>query len=188
MPDHALRRRAEGNCELLGEMAAKGHLGRDKGLEIVVLVARCAATPFGIDGGRRILGHARGRLGRLFGKDIVEPGIECLLNLGATAEIAVQPFLLAGLERFGDGTAALAMLARLVAIAIGTAGLGELGPFDGRFPSDLGFRTIACPIQQRVPLQLFLDKCRQVEIGQLQQLDRLHQLRRHHQRLRLPEL
>src|SRR4029077_2827735 len=89
LPDQPLRRRAEGNRELLGEMVAKGHLGRDKGLEIVVLVAGGAATPLGIDGGRRILRRTRGRLGRLFGKDIVEPGIECLLDLDAAAEIAV---------------------------------------------------------------------------------------------------
>src|SRR6476469_5326735 len=49
LPDYALRRRAEGNRELLGEMVAKGHLGGDEGFEIVVLVTRGAATPFGID-------------------------------------------------------------------------------------------------------------------------------------------
>ena len=43
-------------------------------------------------------------------------------------------------------------------------------------------------LKQRIALQLLLHKGCKVEIGELQQLDRLHQLRRHHQRLGLAEL
>ena len=48
--------------------------------------------------------------------------------------------------------------------------------------------VIAPALEQRIALELFLDERDEIEIGQLQQLDRLHQLRRHHQRLRLPKL
>ncbi|MGY3454778.1 hypothetical protein ACVWW5_000228 [Bradyrhizobium sp. LM3.4] len=44
------------------------------------------------------------------------------------------------------------------------------------------------PLQQRITLEFLFHERREIEIGQLQQLDRLHQLRRHDQRLRLPEL
>ena len=42
-------------------------------------------------------------------------------------------------------------------------------------------------LQQRIALELAFHIGRQVEIGELQQLDGLHQLRRHHERLALPE-
>ena len=49
-------------------------------------------------------------------------------------------------------------------------------------------RPVAGAVEQRVPFELFFDEGGEVEIGQLQQLDRLHQLRRHHQRLGLAKL
>ena len=42
--------------------------------------------------------------------------------------------------------------------------------------------------EQGVLFELLFDKGRELDIGQLQQLDRLLQLRRHHQRLALPDL
>ena len=42
-------------------------------------------------------------------------------------------------------------------------------------------------LQQRIALELAFHIGRQIEIGELQQLDGLHQLRRHHERLALPE-
>ena len=66
--------------------------------------------------------------------------------------------------------------------AVGIVELAGLG---------LGFargRLVIGPFQQGVTLEFLLDEGREIEIGQLQQLDRLHQLRRHDQRLRLPEL
>ena len=50
----------------------------------------------------------------------------------------------------------------------------------------LGRRVVA--LEQRVLLDLALDERRQLEIGKLQQLDRLLQLRRHDERLGLPEI
>ena len=103
LPDHALRRRAERHRELFGEVAAERHLGGDEGLQIVVVVVGGAAAPFGIGGRCRILRHAGGGFGGLFGKDVVERGVQRLLDLGAAAEVAVQPFLLAGLEGVAGG-------------------------------------------------------------------------------------
>ena len=74
LPDHALRRIGEGHRQLFGEMAAERHLGGDEGFEIVAVVVGGAAAPFGIGGRRRILRGARGGLGRLLGKDVVEAG------------------------------------------------------------------------------------------------------------------
>ena len=79
------------------------------------------------------------------------------------------------------------LAAGIVAIAARIAGIGEFGPLRDRFARDRGFRSVVGAFQQRVPLQLLLDEGRKVEIRQLQQLDRLHQLRRHNQRLRLAE-
>ena len=43
-------------------------------------------------------------------------------------------------------------------------------------------------VEQGIALKFGFDIGDQVEIGELQQLDGLHQLRRHHQRLALPKL
>ena len=94
LPDHALRRRGEGHRQLFGEMAAERHLGGDEGFQIVVVVVGGAAAPFGVGGRRRILRGTRGGFGRLLGKDVVERGVEGLLDLGAAAEVAVQPVFL----------------------------------------------------------------------------------------------
>ena len=170
-------------------MAAERHLGGDEGFQIVVVVVGGAAAPFGVGGRRRILRHARGGFGGFFGKDVVERGVQRLLDLGAAAEIAVQPILLAGLEGVAGGACRhIGGIAALVAIAAGLARIGELGTLSGRLARHRGFGTVTGPLQQRIALQLLLDEGREVEIRQLQQLDRLHQLRRHHQRLRLAEL
>ena len=50
-----------------------------------------------------------------------------------------------------------------------------------------GIRALVT-LQQRVALQLLLDKGGSFQVGELQQLDGLTQLRRHDQGLRLPEL
>ncbi len=94
LPDHALRRRGESHRQLFGEMAAQRDLGGDKGFEIVAVVVGGAAAPFGVGGRRRVLRGPRGGFGGLFGKHVVEAGVEGLLDLGAAAEVAVHPFFL----------------------------------------------------------------------------------------------
>src|SRR3954454_24371370 len=96
-------------------MAAERDLGRHKGFKIVAVVVRRATAPFGIGGGRCILGATRGGLGRLLGKHIVETGVQRLLDLGAAAEIPVHPLFLAGLKTLAatpvDGLGTLAAAA-----------------------------------------------------------------------------
>ena len=195
LSDHALHRPGESHRQLFGEMAAEGDFGGDKGFQIVVVVVRRAAAPFGIGGGRGILRRPGGRFRGLLGKDVVERGVQRLLDFGAAAEIAVQPVFLAGLELAGlkivaGGTAGhIARLgAAFVAIALGIAGIGEFSLFRDGLAPDRRFGAVTGAFQQRIALQFLLDEGREVEIRQLQQLDRLHQLRRHHQRLRLAEL
>ena len=103
LPDHALRRPAERHRELLGKVAAERHLGGDEGFQIVIVVVGGAAAPFGVGGRRRILRHAGGGFGGFLGKNVVERGVQRLLDLGTAAEVAVQPILLAGLEGVAGG-------------------------------------------------------------------------------------
>ncbi|MGY4599815.1 hypothetical protein ACVWXL_007561 [Bradyrhizobium sp. GM22.5] len=158
-------------------MVAERGLRGDKGFEIVVLVTGGAAAPFGVGGRRRILGVARGRLGRFLGEDVVQPGVHGLLDLGAGAEILAHPLFLAGLEGFARPAARLVVVAAVAVIEL--AGLGR---------ALARGRLVIGPFQQGITLEFLFDERREIEIGQLQQLDRLHQLRRHDQRLRLPEL
>ena len=83
LADHALRGIGEGHRQLFGEVAAERHLGGDEGFEVVGLIVGGAAAPFGVGGRRGVLRVARGRLGRLLGEDVVERGIQGLLDLGA---------------------------------------------------------------------------------------------------------
>ncbi|MEY9250235.1 hypothetical protein ABH990_001233 [Bradyrhizobium ottawaense] len=183
LADHALGRCGEGHRELLGQMVAECGFRGDEGFEIVVLVAGGTAAPFRIGGRRCILGVARCGLGRLLGEDVVQARIQGLLDLGAGAEILAHPFFLAGLE--GLAAAAKAIVALTVTLAAGLLAIAVLAGL-GRGLARGGL--VIGPFQQGVTLELLFHEGREIEIGQLQQLDRLHQLRRHDQRLRLPEL
>ena len=171
-------------------MVAKRHFGCDEGFKVVVVIVGGAAAPFGVGGRCSVLRIAGGRFRRLFGKDIVETGIQRLLDLGAAAEVAVHPFFLGRLEAVCRAIHHLGKIGSgILAIdADRSIGIGEFGPFRRQLPGDRRFDALAGPLQQRIALQFFLDKGRKVEIGQLQQLDGLHQLRRHYQRLGLAEL
>ena len=65
---------------------------------------------------------------------------------------------------------------------------GIFAPLGDGLARDRRLGALAGALQQRIALQFLFHEGRKVEIGQLQQLDRLHQLRRHHQRLGLAEL
>ena len=52
----------------------------------------------------------------------------------------------------------------------------------------LGRPVLDAAVEQRIALEFRFDVSDQIEIRELQQLDRLHQLRRHHQRLALADL
>jgi hypothetical protein len=89
-----------------------------------------------------------------------------------------------GLGIAGKVEPALALAARrlMPALAVLGAGLRRLGL--GR---RLGGRAVVA-LEQRILLQLALDIGRELQIRQLQQLDSLLQLRRHHERLGLAEI
>src|SRR5205085_7387039 len=65
LPDHAPRRVRKSNSQLLGKMAAERRLSGYECFEVVAVIVRRAAAPFGVGGRRGILRLARGRLGRL---------------------------------------------------------------------------------------------------------------------------
>ncbi len=90
-----------------------------------------------------------------------EPG----LGRAVAAEIRVEAVAVAPVPAGLRGLA--------VALAPGIADLGRLG---------LG------PLQQRITLELGIDVGGEVEVGELQKLDRLQELRRHHQGLALAHL
>ena len=166
--DQAVARVVDGQSELVGEMVGERLLAGDEGLEIVVLGADRQAG----GGDRPGLGRQRRRdLARgvsvVVGKDIGEVGVELPFDdVGVGFEPGLKP------------------LGRLLAVLSGAVELGGIAISVGCFgPFVVGFR----PFQKRVPLEFGVDIGDKVEIGKLEQFDRLHQLRRHHQRLALPE-
>ena len=62
------------------------------------------------------------------------------------------------------------------------------GIWSGAARSVFGNSGAVVALEQRIPLQLLLDEARHLDVGILQQLDRLPQLRRHDQRLRLAKI
>jgi hypothetical protein len=125
--------------------------------------------PLRIAAGQRLTGTACGlgtrRPGPLIGEHIIEIGIEARFD-GLLAFEPVRHPVGTGAFRLPGGRS-LGCLALRFGLA-GTRGL-----LRGR------------PFQQRIALQLaFYISC-QIMVGQLQQLDGLHQLRRHHERLGL---
>ena len=172
-------------------MAAERDLGGDEGFEVVTVIVGGAAAPFGVRGRRRVLRGARGGLGGLLGKHVVEAGVQRLLDLRAAAEIAVHPLFLDRLETVAGGTVGHFGTLGGGIVAIGgtcIVAVGKFGPLRRRFARDRRLGAVTGAFEQRISLQFLFDKGRKVEIRQLQQLDRLHQLRRHHQRLGLAEL
>src|SRR5204863_1830543 len=103
LPDHAPRRVSESNSQLFGKMAAERHFSGYECFEVVAVIIGGPAAPFGVGGRRGILRIARGGFGRLFGKDVVERGVQGLLDLTAAAEIAIDPVFTPLLEAVAGG-------------------------------------------------------------------------------------
>src|SRR5262249_50982410 len=94
-------------------------------------------------------------------KNVFQVGVEALLDgRAAGLEILLEP-----------------VGGRLGAIVLGLVGLSRLGG---------AAVVIGRPLEQRIALKLRFNIGRQVQAGELQQLDGLHQLRRHDERLALP--
>ena len=165
LADHAAGRIGDRQRQLLGKMVSKGDLRRGISFQvvIVVLTTRTDARPFRISR-RRHLGW-RGFFTAIVGKYVFEFGPKPLLH-GAAAglKIVTDPIRGAG--------------GILVTLDRRSFGLGACR----------GCLILAGTVEQRVALQLTFHVGRQIKAGELQQLDGLHQLRRHHQRLCLAEL
>ena len=158
LADHAARRIGDRERELLGEMVGERALGRREGFEIVVAVVaagRRRAAPFRIAERRLVRGL-------LAAGAVIVAGL--LVGLALDARGRCRP------RR--PGAPPIPRPAASVDCAVGRAAL--------RF--GLGFGRA---LQQRIALELVVHVGGQVEIRQLQQLDGLHQLRRHHERLAL---
>ena len=151
-------------------MFGKGMLGRNESLEIVVAILAAAgadARPFRIGGGGIVIADAGTGLIAIFREHIVEPGAELVLERAAAGgQIISRPF------------GALAVRAIRLRRLIGSRDFSRVR----------ARRLVLRPLEQRIAFQLLLDISREIETRELQQLDGLHQLRRHHQRLALAEL
>ena len=162
LADHAARgighRKRQLFCEMVGERA----FGRNESFEIVIaLVAAggCAAAPFGI-------------AERSIGRGLLAGSIVIIRRTVALAGVAAI---------LGGGGGGIDRPFRPVGCRL-LVGLVALGGAAVRFA--LGFGSA---FQERIALELVVHIGGQVEIRELQQLDGLHQLRRHHKRLALPD-
>ena len=161
--DDAVGRVGDGKVELRAEMVVQRGFRRQAALEALRPgLEGAASAAIGAADDRQAVGAVRvePRHARLLAlEDIVEPGAEPVLH----ALLAVQA-LGAG-EALGIG---------------GKRPVAAIG-----LERDLG-RVIA--LQQRIALEFALDKVLQLQMRKLQELDRLQQLRRHHQGLALAQL
>ena len=161
--DQPRRRIGEGEGDLLADMIAQ----RDRGRRHVARRRSLSDEAAAAVAGRRL--PLRRQVGpeplagaRIVGKDVFQRRVELLRDrLGAPCGVALEPVAVGGRSRLGLGL--LRLVARGVVLRLGA-------------------------LQQRVALDLLVDEALELEMGELQQPDRLHQLRRHHQRLRLSQL
>ncbi len=158
LPDHPPRGIGDCHHHLSGKMIGKRRLGRDESFEIIIVAVAAAGTdagPFRI-GGRRIGRRTLAFLAGIVGKNVFQRGTQFALDgIAAGDEVAVHPI----------GRSLLLP----VHLGLGRRrGLGRILPF-------------ARALQQGIAFELLFDIGRQIQIRELQQLDRLHQLRRHHQ-------
>ncbi len=150
--------------------SAERGLGRNKGFEIVLAVVAAAGAgggPFRI-ADRDVRDARRGRL-----------AIVVIVLAGAGAGRVVTDVTV----EFEFAVRVVADFAAIAQLAIHHRLVRGRRAF--RLDSRLG---LGAAVEQRVLLELGLDIGDQIEIGELQQLDGLHQLRRHHQRLTLSDL
>ena len=163
LADHPPRRCVDRQRQLLAQPIGERRLRRHKGLEIVFAVIAAAGAdrgPFRIGG--RPFGRAwRARLGRIR-KHVVGSRIERVFH---DAAARLRRVGVPGLA-FRRGT-----VRRIGGACIGRALL-----------------VVGGAVEQRIALELRFDVGDQIQIRQLQELDRLHELRRHHQRLALADL
>ena len=153
-------------------MIGQRPLGRHEGFQIVVAVLAPAIADAGPIGGTHRLVGARAlrRLAGVVGEFVFEIGAEPLFD-GAAA----------GLQAFVDPVGRTVRLGRRIAAA-------ELRVSGFRRAFDNARLALGGAFEQGILFELPLDVGGQIQVRELQQLDGLHQLRRHHERLALPHL
>ena len=173
LPDHPPDRIDDRQRQLPGQMIGERRRGRHEGLQIVIAVLAAAAADTGpVRRGRgRIRTGPRAGLARIVGKFVFEIGAEPLLDRAA-----------AGLQAFVDAVRGAADVHGRIALAVELRGDRLGGAIDH---ARLAFGGA---LEQRVLFELPFDVGGQIQVRELQQLDRLHQLRRHHERLALAHL
>ncbi len=165
-----------GLVEPLGELARQCRVGRigegerDLLLDVVAQRHRRGRHVLQVEALRRPAGNVRlpqrrefgrQRLARawIVGKEVLQRSAELAgYLLGAPLQLALEP----------------------------VGRLGRRGCLGDRL--DLRLGRVRRAFEQRVALDLVVDEAVQLDMSELQQPDRLHELRRHHQRLRLSEL
>ena len=169
LADHAAHRIGDRQRHLLGEMIGERRLGRDERFEIVVAVlarrrSRRRTIPNRPAAAARTAdGLSPPSSGKTFSSSVPSPCSMALRLVSSSSPIQ-------------SGAAAR----RRLPLAIGR-----------RLRARRRQRrvvVVAGALQQRIALELALDIGGQIQTRELQQLDGLHQLRRHHQRLALAEL
>src|SRR4051812_46564133 len=120
------------------------------------------------------------------GKAVLRIGLERFALPLPVIGIEIEPILLSALGRLslrrGSGGRLVASLAAILPNAILEGARGRFGGLASGVPG------LLWAFQQRVPLKLGIDEGRKLDIGELQQLDRLLQLRRHHKAVALAQL
>ena len=173
LPDHPPDRIDDRQRQLAGQMVGERRRGRHEGLQIVIAILAAAAADAGpVRRSRgRIRAGARAGLARVVGKFVFEIGAEPLLDRAA-----------ADLQVLVDAVRGAANVPGRIALAVELRGDRLGGAVDH---PRLAFGGA---FEQRVLFELPFDVGGQIQVRELQQLDRLHQLRRHHERLALAHL
>ncbi len=145
------------------DQAVGGRLDIDADLVHQVVAERLRPRQRLVEAGEILVAGGPARLHRLPGRRIA-----CAIEIAlAFAAGAFRPLL--------------ARFRRKAALRLGLR--FRLRRHDGRA---IGRRFVV--LQQRIALELLIDERRKLHLGKLQQLDRLLQLRRHHQGLRLAQI
>lgn len=162
--NHPVLGGGNGERQLLIEVVAEALSGRNEVVEVVAFSGLLSGHGFP-------LARELGRIGlswfAIVGKDVFEAGIQLLAKICGALPVPV--------------------------IAVGRHAGGRIRNFTVAEIIDI-YRRIAAQIaivcrnfQQRIALHLLRDELRQLEMRHLKQLDGLHQLRCHHERLVLTQ-
>ena len=183
MADQPAGRVGEDERKLIGQMILQRPLLGDIGFEVWRVVA-VEARALAERSPARLLQRA-GAVTFAVGKGVLRLGIEILSSPVTVVGLKVEPFAL-----LAAGGLAFARVGKVSGVAVRLLlGFGEEAHSLRSLALRGGSGVVGfLAFEQRVALKLGLDERGQLHVGELQQLDRLLQLRRHHQTVALPQL